>query len=85
MSSTLISDVNADRLDLAVVAEHEGGSRNLLWSPFIHESLVVIAPSGTPSLGGGFLVSVILVAQYTYSLFQVSRSILDLALIGPRR
>ncbi|MCE8016117.1 LysR family transcriptional regulator [Halomonas sp. MCCC 1A17488] len=48
MSSTLISDVNADRLDMAVVAEHTGVSRNLLWSPFIREPLMVIAPPGTP-------------------------------------
>lgn len=47
MSSALISDVNADRLDLAVVAEHSGVSRNMLWSPFIREPLVVIAPPGT--------------------------------------
>lgn len=50
MSSSLISDVNADRLDLAVVAEHAGVSRNLLWSPFIREPLVVIAPPGTPRM-----------------------------------
>ncbi|WP_111415074.1 LysR family transcriptional regulator [Billgrantia lactosivorans] len=48
MSSMLISDVNADRLDLAIVAEHAGVSRNLLWSPFIREPLMVIAPPGTP-------------------------------------
>ncbi len=50
MSSSLISDVNADRLDLAVVAEHSGVSRNMLWSPFIREPLVVIAPPGTPEM-----------------------------------
>jgi DNA-binding transcriptional LysR family regulator len=50
MSSTLISDVNADRLDVAVVAEHSGVSRDLLWSPFIREPLVVIAPPGTPPM-----------------------------------
>ncbi|BBI64865.1 hypothetical protein HSBAA_61710 [Vreelandella sulfidaeris] len=50
MSSTLISDVNADRLDVAVVAEHSGVSRDLLWSPFIREPLVVIAPPGTPAM-----------------------------------
>lgn len=50
MSSTLISDVNADRLDVAVVAEHSGVSRDLLWSPFIREPLVVIAPPGTTAM-----------------------------------
>ncbi|WP_231898119.1 LysR substrate-binding domain-containing protein [Halomonas sp. hl-4] len=50
MSSSLISDVNADRLDLAVVAEHSSVSRNMLWSPFIREPLVVIAPPGTPEM-----------------------------------
>lgn len=50
LSSTLISDVNADRLDVAVVAEHSGVSRDLLWSPFIREPLVVIAPPGTPAM-----------------------------------
>ena len=48
MSSTLLSDVQAGRLDIAVVAEHGGVSRNLLWSPFLREPLVVIAPPGTP-------------------------------------
>ncbi|MCM2130228.1 LysR family transcriptional regulator [Larsenimonas rhizosphaerae] len=48
MSSALLSDVNAGRLDLAVVAEHAGVSRNLSWSPFLREPLVFIAPPGTP-------------------------------------
>lgn len=47
MSSNLLSDVNAGRLDLAIVAEHAGVSRNLSWAPFLREPLVVIAPPGT--------------------------------------
>lgn len=50
MSSGLLSDVNAGRLDLAVVAEHAGVSRHLSWAPFLREPLVVIAPPGTPSM-----------------------------------
>ncbi|MCS2609790.1 LysR family transcriptional regulator [Halomonas dongshanensis] len=50
LSSALVSDVNADRLDLAVVAEHASVSRNMLWSPFIREPLVAIAPPGSPPL-----------------------------------
>lgn len=49
LSSSLISDVNAERLDMAVVAENVSVSRNMLWSPFIREPLVVISPPGTPS------------------------------------
>lgn len=48
LSSSLISDVNAERLDMAVVAENVSVSRNMLWSPFIREPLVVISPPGTP-------------------------------------
>nr|WP_300311616.1 LysR family transcriptional regulator [Halomonas sp.] len=50
MSSGLLSDVNAGRLDLAIVAEHAGVSRHLSWAPFLREPLVVIAPPGTPSM-----------------------------------
>ncbi|WP_342595944.1 LysR substrate-binding domain-containing protein [Salinicola lusitanus] len=56
MSSSLLSDVNAGRLDLAVVAEHAGVSRNLTWSPFLREPLVVIAPPGTPPMTAGELL-----------------------------
>ncbi|MFC0266787.1 LysR family transcriptional regulator [Kushneria aurantia] len=48
MSTTLLNDVNAGRLDMAIVAEHAGVSRDLLWSPFLREPLVVIAPPDTP-------------------------------------
>lgn len=46
-SSSLISDVNTERLDMAVVAENVSILRNMIWSPFIREPLVVIAPPGT--------------------------------------
>ncbi len=48
LSSALISDVRAGRIDLAIVAEHLSIPRTLSWAPFIREPLVVIAPPGTP-------------------------------------
>lgn len=48
MSNSLISDVLASRLDMAIVAEHIGIPKSLRWAPFIREPLVVIAPPGTP-------------------------------------
>ncbi|PVA07524.1 LysR family transcriptional regulator [Thalassorhabdomicrobium marinisediminis] len=50
MSNTLISDVLAGKLDIAVVAEHVGIPKSLRWTPFIREPLVVIAPPGTPAM-----------------------------------
>lgn len=50
MSSALISDVLAGRLDIAIVAEHVGTPKTLRWMPFIREPLVVIAPPGTPKM-----------------------------------
>ena len=47
MSNTLISDVLAGRLDIAIVAEHMSVPISLRWMPFIKEPLVVIAPPGT--------------------------------------
>lgn len=46
LSSTLIADVSAGRLDAAVVAEHLGIPRELRWSPFLREPLWLIAPRG---------------------------------------
>lgn len=48
LSAALIADVLADRLDMAVVAEHVGVPQSLSWAPFIREPLVLIAPPGTP-------------------------------------
>lgn len=47
LSSPLIADVAAGRLDAAVVAEHLGVPPDLRWSPFLREPLWVIAPKGT--------------------------------------
>ncbi|KGJ05460.1 DNA-binding transcriptional regulator, LysR family [Paracoccus halophilus] len=47
LSSTLISDVAAGRLDAAIVAEHLGFPPALRWSPFLREPLWLIAPEGT--------------------------------------
>lgn len=47
LSSTLIADVAAGRLDAAVVAEHVGFPSALRWSPFLQEPLWLIAPEGT--------------------------------------
>ncbi|MFS4436616.1 LysR family transcriptional regulator [Paracoccaceae bacterium GXU_MW_L88] len=47
LSSTLITDVSAGRLDAAVVAEHVGFPSALRWSPFLREPLWLIAPKGT--------------------------------------
>lgn len=47
LSSTLIADVAAGRLDAAVVAEHVGFPNALRWSPFLREPLWLIAPRGT--------------------------------------
>lgn len=46
LSSQLIADVAAGRLDAAVVAEHLGFPPALRWSPFLKEPLLIIAPSG---------------------------------------
>lgn len=50
MSNTLISDVLAGRLDIAIVAEHVGVPKSLRWMPFVREPLVVIAPPSTPAM-----------------------------------
>jgi DNA-binding transcriptional LysR family regulator len=47
LSTTLIADVAAGRLDAAVVAEHVGFPHALRWSPFLREPLWLIAPKGT--------------------------------------
>lgn len=47
LSSPLIADVAAGRLDAAVVAEHLGIPPALRWSPFLREPLWLIAPKGT--------------------------------------
>ncbi len=47
LSSTLIADVAAGRLDAAIVAEHLGFPSALRWSPFLREPLWLIAPEGT--------------------------------------
>lgn len=49
LSSTLITDVAAGRLDAAVVAEHVGVPNALRWSPFLREPLWLIAPANTES------------------------------------
>ncbi|MBR9841480.1 LysR family transcriptional regulator [Salipiger thiooxidans] len=49
LSSTLIADVAAGRLDAAIVAEHVGFPNALRWSPFLREPLWLIAPPGTKS------------------------------------
>lgn len=48
LSNALIADVLADRLNMAIVAEHVGMPKMLKWSPFIREPLVVIAPPEAP-------------------------------------
>ncbi len=48
LSNALIADVLADRLNMAIVAEHVGMPKKLKWSPFIREPLVVIAPPNVP-------------------------------------
>lgn len=44
LSSTLIADVAAGRLDAAIVAEHVSMPNTLRWSPFLREPLWLIAP-----------------------------------------
>lgn len=46
LSSPLIADVTAGRLDAAIVAEHLGFPPGLRWSPFLKEPLLIIAPKG---------------------------------------
>ncbi|WP_289078240.1 LysR substrate-binding domain-containing protein [uncultured Thalassospira sp.] len=50
LSSPMITDVHAGRLDMAIVAEHLGIPSGMVWRPFIREPLVVIAPRGTPEM-----------------------------------
>ncbi|NJB76522.1 LysR substrate-binding domain-containing protein [Thalassospira tepidiphila] len=50
LSSSMISDVQAGRLDMAIVAEHLGIPQGMVWRPFIREPLIVIAPLGTPDM-----------------------------------
>ncbi len=47
LSSTLIADVAAGRLDAAVVAEHVGFPSSLRWSTFLKEPLWLIGPRGS--------------------------------------
>ena len=49
LSSTLIADVAAGRLDAAIVAEHLGFPSALRWSPFLREPLWLIVPHGMGS------------------------------------
>ena len=49
LSSTLIADVAAGRLDAAIVAEHLGIPNALRWSPFLREPLWLIMPRGMES------------------------------------
>ena len=49
LSSTLIADVAAGRLDAAIVAEHLGIPNALRWSPFLREPLWLIVPHGMES------------------------------------
>ena len=46
LSTTLIADVAAGRLDAAIVAEQVGFPSALRWSPFLREPLLLIAPKG---------------------------------------
>jgi DNA-binding transcriptional LysR family regulator len=52
LTEPFLADVVARRLDVAVVAEHVAMPRELRWSPFIREPLLVIAPPGTPPGSG---------------------------------
>ena len=47
LSSPLIADVAAGRLDAAMVAEHVSIPPSLRWSPFMREPLWLVAPEGT--------------------------------------
>lgn len=49
LSSPLIADVAAGRLDAAMVAEHVGFPNALRWSPFLREPLWLIAPASMAS------------------------------------
>jgi DNA-binding transcriptional LysR family regulator len=44
LSETLMSDVVAGRLDVAIVAEHVGVPSGLIWTPFLTEPLQLIGP-----------------------------------------
>ncbi|CAM3289580.1 LysR substrate binding domain-containing protein [Paracoccus aminovorans] len=46
-SEDMVRDVQAGRLDAAIIAENSVSSRDLDWSPFIREPLFLIAPPGT--------------------------------------
>ncbi|PJE27099.1 DNA-binding transcriptional regulator, LysR family [Pseudooceanicola antarcticus] len=46
LSTSLIADVAAGRLDAAIVAEHLGFPSALRWSPFLREPLWLIGPPG---------------------------------------
>jgi DNA-binding transcriptional LysR family regulator len=56
LTEPFLADVAAGRLDAAVVAEHVSMPRELRWSPFIREPLLVIAPPGSPRLDANELL-----------------------------
>lgn len=56
-SDELLADISADRLDVAIVAEHMTIPAGLRWSPFIREPLLVIAPPGTPKLAANEMLT----------------------------
>ncbi|MFW8566545.1 LysR family transcriptional regulator [Orrella sp. 11846] len=48
VSEGLLTDVLAQRIDVAIVADRIAVGPTVVWRPFIQEPLVVIAPEGTP-------------------------------------
>jgi|TARA_R110001583_G_scaffold195426_2_gene373219 DNA-binding transcriptional LysR family regulator len=64
LSSSLIADVQAGRLDMAIVAEQLGIPQNLVWRPFIREPLVVIAPPGTPDMSARDMLETLPVVRF---------------------
>lgn len=56
-SESLLGDVMAERVDVAIIADRIAVPETLHWRPFIREPLLVIAPPGTPNSGARKLLS----------------------------
>jgi DNA-binding transcriptional LysR family regulator len=84
LTEPFLADVAAGRLDAAVVAEHVGMPRELRWSPFIREPLLVIAPPGSPRLAANKLLESLPFIRFRNSVPLATLIDTELARLGLR-